>query len=259
VCCPTPPPAGALARALLGDPRVPFLDEPTSGLDPLAAHDVHELIDGLRSPGVTIFVTTHRLDEAERLCDRVAILNTTLRTIGSPNELREWLFAKTLTVRTAHPLADPDRVLGGRMLAMPATVPAMVAAYSVAGERAQGTLEPVLTTPIRREELLLGKALAALAPALAVSYFVLGVFLTCIRLFADPAVAAAVIRSPELVAELLFTPLVLDLGGHRRTDPLERARVAAQLGVVASFPAIMVTTIVSLGGNVAVATWRALR
>jgi len=103
----------ALARALLGDPEVLFLDEPTSGLDPVAARDVHELIDELRQRGVTIFLTTHRLDEAERLCDRVAILNTTLRTIGRPDELREQLFAKTLAVRTLGPLPDPDRVFGG--------------------------------------------------------------------------------------------------------------------------------------------------
>jgi ABC-2 type transport system ATP-binding protein len=103
----------ALARALLSDPQVLFLDEPTSGLDPAAAHDVHELIDGLRQRGVTIFLTTHRLEEAERLCDRVAILNTTLRAMGRPDELRERLFAKTLTVRTLLPLPAPDRVFGG--------------------------------------------------------------------------------------------------------------------------------------------------
>jgi ABC-2 type transport system ATP-binding protein len=100
----------ALARALLGDPEVLFLDEPTAGLDPVAARDVHELIDGLRKRGVTIFLTTHRLEEAERLCDRVAILNRTLRTIGRPDELREQLFSKTLTVRTLVPLADAGRV-----------------------------------------------------------------------------------------------------------------------------------------------------
>jgi ABC-2 type transport system ATP-binding protein len=103
----------ALARALLSDPQVLFLDEPTSGLDPVAARDVHELIDELRQRGVTIFLTTHRLEEAERLCDRVAILNTTLRTIGRPDELREQLFAKTLTVRTLVPLPEPGRVFGG--------------------------------------------------------------------------------------------------------------------------------------------------
>ena len=64
----------ALARALLSDPEVLFLDEPTAGLDPVASRDVHRLIDELRRPGVTIFLTTHRLEEAERLCDRVAIL-----------------------------------------------------------------------------------------------------------------------------------------------------------------------------------------
>jgi ABC-2 type transport system ATP-binding protein len=103
----------ALARALLGDPEVLFLDEPTSGLDPVAARDVHELIDELRKGGVTIFLTTHRLDEAERLCDRVAILNTTLRTIGRPDELRERLFARTLMVTTIVPLADPGSLFGG--------------------------------------------------------------------------------------------------------------------------------------------------
>jgi ABC-2 type transport system ATP-binding protein len=103
----------ALARALLSDPEVLFLDEPTAGLDPVASRDVHELIDGLRRRGVTIFLTTHRLDEAERLCDRVGILNTTLRSIGRPDELRDQLFARTLTVRTVASLAEPDLVFGG--------------------------------------------------------------------------------------------------------------------------------------------------
>ena len=102
----------ALARALISEPEVLFLDEPTSGLDPVAARDVHELIDGLRQRGVTIFLTTHRLDEAERICDRVAILNKTLRMIGRPSELREQLFAKTLAVRTRVALPDPASVFG---------------------------------------------------------------------------------------------------------------------------------------------------
>jgi ABC-2 type transport system ATP-binding protein len=100
----------ALARALLSEPAVLFLDEPTSGLDPLASRDVHELIDGLREHGVTVFLTTHRLDEAERLCDRVAILNTRLQTIGRPDELRDRLFTKTLIVRTAAPLLAPATI-----------------------------------------------------------------------------------------------------------------------------------------------------
>lgn len=102
-----------LARALLSDPEVLFLDEPTAGLDPVASREVHELIGALRDAGVTIFLTTHRLEEAERLCDRVAILNGTLRTIGTPAELRDRLFAKTLTIVTVTPLRDPDGVFGG--------------------------------------------------------------------------------------------------------------------------------------------------
>jgi ABC-2 type transport system ATP-binding protein len=119
----------ALARALLSDPAVVFLDEPTSGLDPVASRDVHELIDGLRERGVTIFLTTHRLEEAERLCDRVAILNTSLRTIGRPDELRDRLFTKSLVVRTAAPLASPDAVF---------------AAAGVDGWRADGSTRYVL-------------------------------------------------------------------------------------------------------------------
>ena len=103
----------ALARALLADPVVLFLDEPTAGLDPVAAQEVLSLIEGLRRDGVTIFLTTHRLDEAERLCDRVAILNTTLRMTGRPAELRDRLFARTLAVRVMSPLDAPGAVFTG--------------------------------------------------------------------------------------------------------------------------------------------------
>jgi ABC-2 type transport system ATP-binding protein len=102
----------ALARALLNDPAVLFLDEPTSGLDPVATREVHELIASLRERGVTIFLTTHRLEEAERLCDRVAILNTTLRLIGRPDELRQQLFRRSLDVGLRAPLDDPKAVFG---------------------------------------------------------------------------------------------------------------------------------------------------
>ena len=104
----------ALARTLLNDPAVMFLDEPTSGLDPVAAHEVHGLIAALRDRGVTVFLTTHRLDEAERLCDRVAIMNSSLRTVGRPDELRQGLFSRSLAVTTAAPLARPDQVFAGR-------------------------------------------------------------------------------------------------------------------------------------------------
>ncbi len=102
-----------LARALLSDPAVLFLDEPTSGLDPVATREVHNLIDGLRDRGVTVFLTTHRLAEAERVCDRVAILNTSLRTIGRTDELRDRLFHRRLLVTTAAPLPDAGDVFDG--------------------------------------------------------------------------------------------------------------------------------------------------
>ncbi len=103
----------ALARALLTDPAVLFLDEPTSGLDPVATIEVYGLITALRERGVTTFLTTHRLEEAERLCDRVAILNTTLRLIGRPDELRRQLFKRSVEVRLREPLADAATVFGG--------------------------------------------------------------------------------------------------------------------------------------------------
>jgi ABC-2 type transport system ATP-binding protein len=103
----------ALARSLLNDPAVMFLDEPTSGLDPVAAHEVHGLITALRDRGVTVFLTTHRLDEAERLCDRVAIMNTRLLTIGRTDELRQRMFTRSLAITTAAPLRSPDQVFAG--------------------------------------------------------------------------------------------------------------------------------------------------
>jgi ABC-2 type transport system ATP-binding protein len=97
-----------LARALLNDPEIVFLDEPTAGLDPVASLEVQNLIFALRDKGVTVFLTTHRLDEAEKLCDRVAILNTTLRTVGRIDDLRQKMFQKSILVSTAAPLTNPE-------------------------------------------------------------------------------------------------------------------------------------------------------
>jgi ABC-2 type transport system ATP-binding protein len=99
-----------LARTLLSEPTLMFLDEPTSGLDPVASLEVLNLILALKARGVTIFLTTHRLDEAERLCDRVGIMNTKLRTVGRTEELREQLFKRSLLVRTVAPLSDTDQL-----------------------------------------------------------------------------------------------------------------------------------------------------
>jgi ABC-2 type transport system ATP-binding protein len=81
----------AIARALIHDPEVLFLDEPTANLDPEASKIVRDFILELKKEKRTIFVNTHLLDEAERICDRVAILKTKLITTGSPQELRQSL------------------------------------------------------------------------------------------------------------------------------------------------------------------------
>jgi ABC-2 type transport system permease protein len=119
----------------------------------------------------------------------------------------------------------------------------------VVGERQQGTLEPVLTTPIRREEFLLGKALAALVPSVVVAYAVFAFFLACVALFARPGVASALIQGPDLLAQLLFTPLLatwsiwVGIGISARSSDV---RVAQQFGVLASLPPAFVAVLIAL-------------
>jgi ABC-2 type transport system ATP-binding protein len=80
----------ALARAILHEPKVLFLDEPTSGLDPATARGIHKLIISLRDNGTTIFLTTHNMDEAVRLCDQVALLHMgVIIEQGAPIEICE--------------------------------------------------------------------------------------------------------------------------------------------------------------------------
>jgi ABC-2 type transport system ATP-binding protein len=94
----------ALARAVIHRPPVLLLDEPSSGLDPSAAAGMEAMIRELVAQGATVFMNTHRLAEAERLCDRVAILRTRLIAIGSPAGLRAKLFGRSLTLVLAGPV-----------------------------------------------------------------------------------------------------------------------------------------------------------
>jgi ABC-type transport system involved in multi-copper enzyme maturation permease subunit len=135
------------------------------------------------------------------------------------------------------------------MLGIPALVPATLAAYAVVGEREQGTLEPVLSTPIRAEELLLAKALAVLIPSIAISYAVYGVFLALVGEFAHPGVASAFIRGPDILAQVLFTPLITAWSiwvGIAISTRSSEVRVAQQLGTLASLPSVAVTTLIAL-------------
>jgi len=84
----------AIARTLLHEPKVLFLDEPTSGLDPEAARLVRQFIAELREEGRTIVLCTHNLDEADRLCDRIAVFKSRLLALDNPNALRRKLFGR---------------------------------------------------------------------------------------------------------------------------------------------------------------------
>jgi len=95
----------AIARALLHEPQVLFLDEPTSSLDPEAARLVREFIVGLKREGRTIFICTHNLDEADRLCDRIAVINTRLLALDTPSALRRQLYERTMVFHLRE--ADP--------------------------------------------------------------------------------------------------------------------------------------------------------
>jgi len=91
----------ALARALLHDPIVLLLDEPTSGLDPEITRSVRRLLEERRAAGCAIVVSTHNLDEAERLADRVAVLQRRLLALDRPAVLRERLMTNRVTIRVA--------------------------------------------------------------------------------------------------------------------------------------------------------------
>ena len=134
------------------------------------------------------------------------------------------------------------------MLVIPLIVPSVISSYSIVGEREQGTLEPVLTTPISREEFLVGKALAAFVPTLAIAYIVFGIFLAAAALFAHPVIASAIYAGTHVLVQLLFTPLLAGWAiwvgiavSARSTD----VRVAQQLSVLASLPPLAILVLMS--------------
>ncbi|HEY3421843.1 MAG TPA: ABC transporter ATP-binding protein, partial [Methanocellaceae archaeon] len=89
----------ALIRCLVHEPRLLFLDEPTSGLDPESARTVREFIKGLKKEGRTVLLCTHNLDEAERLCDHIAILNKHILNTGTPQGLKDSAYGREVVIK----------------------------------------------------------------------------------------------------------------------------------------------------------------
>jgi ABC-type Na+ efflux pump permease subunit len=157
-------------------------------------------------------------------------------------------------VLAIRPSMSPDAVratVGGVTLTLffvPLILPATLSAYAVIGERDQGTLEPVLTTPVTREELLLGKALAILVPTVAVSYGLYIVFLLVIRAAAAPAVVDLEWQAGQASGVVLFAPLLATYAvwvGIAWSTRSSDVRVAQQLSVLATLPMLGVTALFS--------------
>lgn len=101
----------AIARALLHEPPIIFLDEPTSGLDPEAAHMVRQFIRELKNQQRTIVLCTHNLDEADRLCDRIAVFRTRLLVVDTPERLRKEVFGRKVVIHLAKIPANIEDLL----------------------------------------------------------------------------------------------------------------------------------------------------
>jgi ABC-2 type transport system permease protein len=135
------------------------------------------------------------------------------------------------------------------MLVIPVMVPSVVSAYSLVGEREQGTLEPVLTTPIRREEFLIAKALAAFVPTLVIAYIVFGIFLAAAALFAHPVIASAIYAGTHVLVQLLFTPLLAGWAiwvGIAVSARSADVRAAQQLSMLGSLPPLIIVALMAL-------------
>lgn len=165
-----------------------------------------------------------------------------------------FLIAPTVTLLRIPPTASSGAVqhLVGTtsllLLVVPAVIPPIIAAYSVIGERDQGTLEPFLTTPIRRDELLLGKAAAAFLPSVGVAYVIYLLFLAAVGLGATAEVSAAVTRTPQVVAQVVFTPLIAIWAiwvGIAMSVRARDVRVAQQLATLASLPSLGFIALIS--------------
>jgi ABC-2 type transport system permease protein len=160
--------------------------------------------------------------------------------------LQPLLYLLNLPAAAAIPLSHQHELL--YLLGIPVLTPAIIAASSVVIERQQGTLEPVLTSPIRREEFVLAKALAPMLPAVTVSYLVYGLFVVIIEVFAHPGVAPALLQGSAVLAQVLFTPFLALWSvwvGIAISTRMSDVRAAQQLSTLANLPLIALTTLIA--------------
>jgi energy-coupling factor transporter ATP-binding protein EcfA2 len=209
----------AIARALIHDPQVLFLDEPTANLDPEASKTVRDFILELKKEKRTIFLNTHMLDEAERICDRVAILKTKLSgmdfetawTVAKKdfNLLRTkknimytlvalplgmgvglpalvWLIAIRNATISFVDLFPVFNAFNFWFIIVASAVPAGMSSYSIVGEKVEKSLEPLLATPATDGEILLGKSLASFLPSIGATYLGAVVFMVLIDVITGP-------------------------------------------------------------------------
>src|ERR671936_756436 len=141
----------AIARAALHEPRILFLDEPTTGLDPDAAKTVREFIVALRGEGRTVFLCTHNLDEADRLCDRIAFFRHHVIRIAQPDELRAELYGRATEIRLM-PRPRPED------LALVRAVPGVRDARLENGSIIVEAPDPLRTNPLLVRALIDGGA-----------------------------------------------------------------------------------------------------
>jgi ABC-type transport system involved in multi-copper enzyme maturation permease subunit len=134
------------------------------------------------------------------------------------------------------------------MLAVPILAPAILGGYSVAGERQQESLEPALTTPIRSDEFLLAKAIAAVVPSVVIAYLVFSLFMGFVLLFAPPGVGPGLLQPGDIAAQAILTPLLAAAAtwiSVAVSTRMSDTRVAQQLSLLGCVPLVVVTSLVA--------------
>ena len=152
--------------------------------------------------------------------------------------------AGVLAIKPGTASSTVTSVVGSALLGfflMPLILPTVIAGYAVVGEREQGTLEPVLTTPVRREEIVLGKALAAIVPSTGVAYALFTLFVVLVLLFSEHQVVSLVWQPAVVATIVVFTPLLATFSiwvGIAISARSSDVRAAQQLSALAMFPMI---------------------